>query len=228
MIPPRVVVDERERGSGVPEQLSKLNVRVYYSKLSVADYVVNPEIAVERKAISDFVSSVYDGRLFVQASAIASAYRKAYLIIEGDPGSLPSLTRNVGSYYGALASVTLAHGLRVLHTADQAQTAAAILGLIQNSRAKPLAPGYVAAPPKAKDERQQQLYLVSSLPGVGLKLARRMLSRYGTARKIMGLTESQFALVQGLGPRRAARIAHMLDAVYAPQDDGAQRQERLG
>ena len=32
----------------------------------------------------DFVSSVYDGRLFAQASALASSYRKPYIIVEGD------------------------------------------------------------------------------------------------------------------------------------------------
>ena len=74
MIPVRVVVDERERASGVPEELSKLNVRVYFSKLSVGDYVLSPEVAVERKSIPDLISSVYDSRIFNQASRIASAF----------------------------------------------------------------------------------------------------------------------------------------------------------
>lgn len=87
--------------------------------------------------------------------------------------------------------------------------------------------GAVAAASKAKDEPQQQLYLVSSLPGVGTKLARKMLLRYGTPRKIMGLTESQLAMVQGLGGKRAAKIAHLLDAPYSIQDRGVARQERL-
>jgi DNA excision repair protein ERCC-4 len=227
MIPARVVVDERERGCGVPEQLSKLNVRVYYSRLPIADYVISPEIAVERKALPDFVSSVYDGRLFAQASAISSSYRKPYLIVEGDIKELAGLTKNINSYYGAVASVTLAYDLRVIHTADAAQTASAIAALIQHSHARAVPTGAMTAAPKAKDEPQQQLYLVSSLPGIGMKLAKRMLSRYGTPRKIMGLTESQLAMVQGLGSKRAARIVHMLDAVYATQKDGAPRQERL-
>jgi len=227
MIPPRVVVDERERGSGVPEALSRLNVRVYYSRLPTADYVISPEVAVERKALPDFVSSVYDGRLFVQASDISSSYRKPYLIVEGDIKELTGLTKNINSYYGAVASVTLAYDLRVIHTADPAQTASAIAALIQHSHAKPVPMSFVAAAPKAKDEPQQQLYLVSSLPGVGMKLAKRLLSRYGTPRKIMGLTESQLAMVQGVGSKKAARIVHMLDAPYASQSGGAPRQERL-
>jgi DNA excision repair protein ERCC-4 len=227
MIPLRVVVDERERQSGVPEELSKLNVRVYFSTLRVADYVISPEIAVERKALPDFVSSVYDGRLFVQASAISSSYRKPYLIVEGDIKQLSDLAKNVNSYYGAVASVTLAHDLRMIHTSDQSQTAAAIAALAQHSRARPLPPGAISPAPKGNDEQQQQLYLVSALPGVGIKLAKRMLSRFGTPRKIMNLTESQLALVQGLGGKRAARIARMLDTVYSTHGGVPPRQEKL-
>jgi len=227
MIPLRVVVDERERQSGVPDALSKLSIRVYYSTLSVADYVISPEVAVERKALPDFVSSVYDGRLFHQASRISSAYRKPYLIVEGDIKELPNLTNNLNSYYGAIASVTLAHDLRLMHTANPEQTAAAVAGLAKNSRARPLPPGSFAAPPKGNDLPHQQLYLVSSLPGVGTKLAKRMLSRFGSPRKIMNLTEAQLSMVQGLGPKRASKIAQVLDTVQPSFSGSFPRQEKL-
>ena len=45
----------------------------------------------------------------------------------------------------------------------------------------------------------------------------------------MGLTESQFAMVPGLGGKRAAKITHLLDSAYAGQREGeAPRQEKLG
>ncbi len=141
MILPRVIADERERQSGVPERLSKLDVRVYYSRLAVGDYVVNPEIAAERKSIGDFVSSVYDGRLFAQASALSSSYRKPYIIVEGDVNKVSGLVKNLASYYGAIASVTLAYDLRLMHTANPDETALAIAALVKNSRARPLPPG---------------------------------------------------------------------------------------
>src|SRR3989454_8470893 len=136
MIPVRVVADERERASGVPEELSKLNVRVYFSKLSVGDYVLSPEVAVERKSIPDLISSVYDSRIFIQASRIASAYAKPYLLIEGDSKEVERLTRNLKSYYGAIASVTLAYGLRVLFTANKTETAVANKALRRNVKAR--------------------------------------------------------------------------------------------
>ena len=215
MILPRVVADERERQSGVPEKLSKLNVRVYFTRLAVADYVVNPEIAAERKSIGDFISSVYDGRLFSQASALASSYRKPYIIVEGDVNLVSKQVKNLATYYGAIASVTLAYDLRLMHTANADETALAIASLVKHSRARPIPPGLLTAPPKSKDEAQQQLYFVSALPGVGMKLAKRMLGRYGTPRRVMSLTESQFALVPGVGDKRASKIARVLDTRYA-------------
>lgn len=226
MIPPRVIADERERQSGVPERLSKLDVRVYYSRLAVGDYVVNPEIAAERKSIGDFVSSVYDGRLFAQASALSSSYRKPYIIVEGDVNKVGGMVKNLASYYGAIASVTLAYDLRLMHTANPDETALAIAALVKNSRARPLPPGVAQPPPKSKDDAQQQLYFVSALPGVGMKLAKRMLGRYGTPRRVVSLTEAQFAMIPGVGAKRASKIAHVLDTGYGGSQPEAGAQQR--
>jgi DNA excision repair protein ERCC-4 len=225
MILPRVIADERERQSGVPERLSKLDVRVYYSRLAVGDYVVNPEIAAERKSIGDFVSSVYDGRLFAQASALSSSYRKPYIIVEGDVNKVGALVKNLASYYGAIASVTLAYDLRLMHTANPDETALAIAALVKNSRARALPPGLAQPPPKSKDEAQQQLYFIASLPGVGMKLAKKMLGRYGTPRRVVSLTEAQFAMIPGVGAKRAMKLVRVLDTRHAasqPQDGAEQ------
>ncbi len=228
MILPRVVADERERQSGVPEKLSKLDVRVYFSQLAVADYVVNPEIAAERKSIGDFVSSVYDGRLFAQASALATSYRKPYIIVEGDVNKVSGMVKNPASYFGAVASVTLAYDLRLMHTANADETALAIAALVKNSRARPIPAGLMQPPPKSKDEAQQQLYFLSSLPGVGMKLAKRMLGRYGTPRRVASLTEAQFSMIPGVGAKRASKIARVLDTRYAGwQAQEAEEQVKL-
>ncbi len=214
MIPVRVVADERERASGVPEELSKLNVRVYFSKLSVGDYVLSPEVAVERKSIPDLISSVYDSRIFNQASRIASAFAKPYLLIEGDSKDVERLTRNLKSYYGAIASVTLAYGLRVLFTANKTETAVAISELLRNVRARPVPHQMSETPPRSKSFSQQQVYLVSSLPGVGRKLAERLLRKYGTPRRVMSLTQGELSLTPGIGWKRAERIKRLLDEQF--------------
>jgi DNA excision repair protein ERCC-4 len=223
VIPARVVADEREKASGVPDELSKLNVRVYFSRLPVADYVLNPELAVERKSVRDLVSSVYDSRLFYQAAKLSAAYAKPFLLVEGDSKEVEGLTRNLKSFYGAIANVTLAYGLRVLYTANPKETAMALAELAAQARAKPLVRMPSELPPKSKSVHQQQLYLVSSLPGVGRRLAEKLLSKYGTPRKVMGLTAGELAMTSGIGWKRAERIKETLDATFTKrQESGTQ------
>ncbi len=226
MIPSRVVADEREKASGVPDELSKLNVRVYFSRLPVADYVLNPEIAVERKSVRDLVSSVYDSRLFYQAARIAASYAKPYLLVEGDSTEVQKLAKNMKSFYGAIANVTLAYGLRVLYTANVKETAIAIAELLNHARAKPLVRMPSELPPKSKSVPQQQVYVVSSIPGVGRKLAERLLMKYGTPRRVMSLTAGELALTQGIGWKRAERIKEMMDTKFT-KTQASKQQMRL-
>jgi len=226
MIPSKVVVDERERASGVPEELSKLNVHVYFSKLSVGDYVLSPEVAVERKSIPDLISSIYDSRIFLQASRIASSYAKPYLLIEGDSKEVETLTRNLKSYYGAIASVTLAYGLRVIFTANKTETAVAISELLRNVRARPVSHPMTGMPAKSKNFSQQQIYLVSSLPGVGRRLAERLLRKYGTPRRVMSLTQGELSMTPGIGWKRAEKIKRLLDERFSGTTEG-EKQARL-
>ena len=221
MIPARVVADERERASGVPEELSKLNVRVYFSRLPVADYVLNPELAVERKSVKDLVTSVYDSRLFYQAAKLSAAYAKPFLLIEGDSMEVESLAKNLKSFYGAIANVTLAYGLRVLYTANPRETAIAIAELLSHARAKPLTRIPTELPPKAKSVPQQQLYLVSAMPGIGRKLAEKLLAKYGTPRRIMGLTAGELAMTRGIGWKKAEKIKNIMDATFSKHQQGA-------
>ncbi|HUI85827.1 MAG TPA: ERCC4 domain-containing protein [Nitrososphaerales archaeon] len=226
MIPVRVVVDERERASGVPDELSKMNVRVYFSKLPVGDYVVSPEVVVERKTIRDLLSSIYDSRIFYQAAGLAATYSKPYLLIEGDTSEVGKLARNIGSYYGVIANVTLAYGLRLLHTADAHETATAIAALLHHARARPVTQMTREAPPRSKSVPQQQVYLVSSLPGIGGKLAQKLLLKYGTPRRVMGLTAGELSMTPGIGWKRAERIKALLDATYSKAEE-AKTQTRL-
>jgi DNA excision repair protein ERCC-4 len=226
VIPTRVVADEREKASGVPEELSKLNVRVYFGRLPVGDYVLNPDVAVERKSVRDLVSSVYDSRLFYQSARMAASFAKPYLLVEGDSKEVEKLARNLKSYYGAIANVTMAYGLRVLFTANQRETAIAIAELLNHARAKPLSRMPSEAAPKAKNVSLQQLYLVSSMPGVGRKIAEKLLLKYGSPRRVLNLTAGELAMTGGIGWKRAEKIKEMLDAKYSRREE-AHQQTRL-
>jgi len=226
MIPGRVVVDEREKASGVPDELSKLGVRVYFSQLPVGDYVLSPEIAVERKTVRDLVSSVYDSRIFTQAARLAASYAKPYLLVEGDSKEVHEVAKNLKSYYGAISNITLAYGLRVISTGNRQETAIAIAELLTHVRAKPMRATPMQTPPRASSLPMQQVYAVSSLPGVGRKLAERLLLKYGTPRKVMSLTAGELSMTAGLGWKRAQKIKDVLDSKYSRFEE-KQKQAKL-
>jgi hypothetical protein len=50
--------------------------------IEIGDYVLSPEICVERKSVSDLVQSLASGRLFNQAKAMTRAYKMPVLLIE--------------------------------------------------------------------------------------------------------------------------------------------------
>ncbi|PKS09506.1 hypothetical protein jhhlp_004123 [Lomentospora prolificans] len=82
--PPRVVVDVREFRSSLPSLLHGRSITIVPCMLTVADYVLSPNICVERKSVSDLISSFRDGRLYTQAETMFQHYRNPMLLIEFD------------------------------------------------------------------------------------------------------------------------------------------------
>jgi DNA excision repair protein ERCC-4 len=136
------------------------------------------------------------------------------------------LARNLKSYYGAIANITLAYGLRMLHTANKEETAIAIAELLSHARAKPVTQMTRQTPPRSKSLPQQQLYLVSALPGIGGKLAQKLLQKYGSPRRVMSLTAGELSMTSGIGWKRAEKIKELLDSRFAKYE-GGQAQMRL-
>ena len=97
----RIVVDEREKKSGIPDLLKSIGVNVEMKMLPIGDYIVAPETIVERKTISDLLSSIFDGRLFDQCSRLTEHYKHPILLVEGNVDEIEELTDNPLIFYGA-------------------------------------------------------------------------------------------------------------------------------
>ena len=82
--PPRVVVDVREFRSSLPSLIHGRSNIVVPCMLTVADYVLTPDICIERKSVKDLISSFKNGRLFNQAETMLQHYKYPMLLIEFD------------------------------------------------------------------------------------------------------------------------------------------------
>lgn len=81
--PPTVIIDTREFRSPLPGLLSRLgNIVVKPAFLVVGDYILTPEIAVERKSIPDLTNSLKNKKLHKQLRAMRKHYKRVVLLIE--------------------------------------------------------------------------------------------------------------------------------------------------
>ncbi|KAF7920732.1 uncharacterized protein EAE98_008761 [Botrytis deweyae] len=106
--PPRVVVDVREFRSSLPSLLHGRSMVVVPCMLTVGDYVLSPNICVERKSIKDLISSFKDGRLYNQAETMLEHYKSPMLLIEFDQGKSFTL-EPFADLSGSLSSVSAAN-----------------------------------------------------------------------------------------------------------------------
>ncbi|CAG9768302.1 unnamed protein product [Ceutorhynchus assimilis] len=79
-----VIVDMREFRSDLPSLIHKRGIEIEPLTITVGDYILTPDICVERKSISDLISSLKSGRLYQQCIQMERVYSKPMLLIEFD------------------------------------------------------------------------------------------------------------------------------------------------
>lgn len=206
----RMVIDERERKSGIPDLLKQIGVKVEMMNLPVGDYIVAPETIVERKSISDFISSVFDGRLFDQCNRLKEHFEHPCIIIEGNVDEIDAITENPLVFYGAMSSVVLDFKIPVIPTPTASHTAKLLVSMC--ARQGTIKGPFLKKIRKSGDLKQQQLSILCSLPGVGEKLATRMLEKFGSTSNSLNASYVELSKISGMGEARAQKIRKILDA----------------
>ncbi|XP_013142618.1 PREDICTED: DNA repair endonuclease XPF [Papilio polytes] len=81
---PLVIVDMREFRSDLPSLLHKKGINIEPVTITIGDYILTPDICVERKSISDLIGSLNSGRLYAQCTHMCRNYTRPILLIEFD------------------------------------------------------------------------------------------------------------------------------------------------
>jgi len=204
----RIVVDEREKKSGIPDLLKGIGISLETKMLPVGDYIVAPDTVVERKTISDLISSIFDGRLFDQCNRLKEHYQFPILLIEGDIDEIEELTENPLIFYGAISSIAIDFKIPVIHTPNASHTSKLLISMC--SRKDASKGPFIKKIRKSRDIQKQQLSMLCSLPGVGEKTAIRMLEKFGTPLMVLSSSITELSKVGGLGEARAKNIKKVL------------------
>ncbi len=217
----RIVIDERERKSGIPDLLKSIGLNIEMVTLPVGDYIVAPETVVERKSIHDLVSSVFDGRLFDQCSRLKEHFQFPIILMEGDVDEIEEITENPLVFYGAVSSVALDFKIPIIPTPSASHTAKLLVSMC--SRKESSKGPFLKKIKKSNDIQRQQLSALSSLPGVGEKLATRMLEKFGSPLRVLNASLAELSKVEGLGEARARKIKYMLETVNKNSKESNQK-----
>ncbi len=205
----RIIVDERERKSGIPDLLKSVGLNVEMKTLPIGDYIVAPETIIERKSIRDLMASVFDGRLFDQCTRLKEHFENPIVLMEGNVDEVEEITENPLIFYGAISTVSLDFKIPIIPTPSASHTAKLLVSMCsrKNAHKGP----YLKKIKKSSNLEKQQLSSLCSLPGIGEKFAVRMLEKFGTPLKVFTATTAELAKVEGLGEARAKKIKKILD-----------------
>ncbi len=183
---PKILIDYREKNSLVPAILKRKGFLIEIVELKVADYILN-EIAIERKTVDDFVSSIVDGRLNNQLEELKQ-YEKKLIIIEGvEEKSLyhKNSRINENAIRGMLLSITLKHNIPIIYTKNPEDTAI-FLEVLSNKKENLKA---INPSKKILNKKDRAEYILEGFEGIGPKKANFLLEEFGCLRNIFFLSE---------------------------------------
>lgn len=186
IVPHKVVIDYREKNSLVPAILKRLGFEIELKELKVADYIIN-EIAIERKTVDDFVSSIIDKRLEKQLEELQQ-YEKKFIIIEGieeKPLYHKNSRVNENAIRGMLLSITLKHNIPIIFSKNPEDTAI-FLNVLANKKEniKSINPNK-----KTLGAKERAQYILEGFSGIGPKTAEILLDSLGSLRNVFSASE---------------------------------------
>jgi DNA excision repair protein ERCC-4 len=209
--PTTIVADDRERASGIIDQLRGIpGIEVQIERLSLGDFVVSGQIVFERKRADDFAASLVDGRLFSQAARLVKQPLRSACILEGTMEDWARLGVRREALQGALISLSLIFDLPVFRSRSPEETSRLLVYAGQQfGRLDRAEPAYLRVG-KAKRLQIRRLRLLQSLPGVGPDRARGLLNHFGNVRTCLLATIDELREVPGVGQKTAEAIQEII------------------
>ena len=211
----KIIIDHREMRSRVPDALEKLGADIEISTLEVGDYVVSDRVAFERKTLPDLFATLFERQeLFSQLRDLARSYRRPILIIEGeDPFFFLNRRVNPMAIQGILNTIALMR-IPTLYTLNEAETAQVISMIAENVQEGGNRPINLHGKRSRLSQSEAKEYVLSSILGVGHKMACNLLMQFGSVEKVMAAPREDLMKVERVGSRTADRIRELAGGTY--------------
>lgn len=207
----KIIVDYRERNSLVASELISFGFDVEFLELKIGDYLVN-NVAIERKTVSDFLSSMLNKRIIRQMEELQQ-YENRLLIIEGiseqelyGEKSEERTGIHPNSIRGFLLSIALKRKVPIIFTKDAEDTAKFIDVLARKKETE----SSLNVSKKTLNKQERMEFILESFPGIGPKTARKLLEKFKTLKNIFNAPLNEIEEVIG----KKAEVFKMVNEEY--------------
>jgi DNA excision repair protein ERCC-4 len=209
-----ILIDNREKDSGIPELLKEKRIPILFENLEIGDYIIG-DLIIERKTSKDFIASVFDGRIFQQANKITSYTNRAILLIEGNLNKEVEYLKNKNSIYGILLSLALSYNFKIIYSNDIEESANILEIIYKHGKYHKVENIHLIKQKRiANDINKQKLNIIASIPFIGEKYAERLLKNFKTIKNIINASPQELSLKAKIPYKTSIKIWKILNEEY--------------
>ncbi len=211
----KIIVDNREKNAELLELLSGKGVELSFAQLPIGDYIVSDRMCIERKTAQDFENSIMNGRLFEQVERMCASFPKPVLLLESQEHEF-TLSPNVIT--GAIAAIFADYNTQVIRSCGVEETATIIEKIAKREQSKEKREPKVVGRKKAYTIPEWQMLMLSSVPGVGPKLARSLLRHFHSIKNVSNASAEDLEKVDKVGEKKAAMLFSVFNEQFKEQE----------
>jgi len=205
----KIIVDIREKNSLIPSELIANGLEVEFRHLEVGDYIVK-NVIIERKTVSDFISSMINKRLFEQLESMKNVQKKI-LIIEGIEEQELYHEKsgiNENAIRGFILTILLTYNTPIIFTKNY-EDSAKFLKVLAKKQENEKEFG-INAKRKSRDVNEQIQFIIEGFPGIGPKSAKKLLKEFKNIKNIINASEEDLKKILG----KKSEIFKIIDKEY--------------
>jgi Fanconi anemia group M protein len=189
----KIIIDHREKNSLVVSELVGLGFSIEYKQLPVADYIIG-DVAIERKTLSDFKSSIINKRIMRQLLELKQ-YPQPILILEGLEEEDPySGLIHENAFRGFLLSILNEYKIPIIFTLNAKDTALYISVLAKKKQKSSEA---IRATKITLTPEEQIQFVLEGFPYIGPKTAEKLIKHFKSLNNIFNASEEELKGVIG-------------------------------
>lgn len=220
-----IIMDQRERSTGMAKEFVKEGFEVEIQQLVIADYIVKTKdiygevvsVGIERKTTRDFLTSMVDKRLLAQLVDLKKNFSRALLILEGTDNLYQIRDFHPNAIRGMLATISVDFQVPIIPTRNPRDTAS-FIKILAKRLEKERTPLNLLLTRKPQTLHEQQECILQALPSIGPTISKELLKKFKSVRNVANASADALEEVPKIGKKKAQKIREVFDAEY-PRGD---------